>query len=459
MTILNRKPPTSDAPDSPEELARELQRQRELADARRVDELERLRAETGHGRARADVAEESQLAELARAERAADVQAEAELARMHRQFRAAGERTRVKALMARSGEARALRLEWLRSRNLHVLVPLLVGFGIWSTTGVQQGAARIMQVDSHSPVWWALWGLEALLIGTVCWIIVVRARLAGAGGELSRQAEKIGVGCLTTSVLLNLVAAVPTGHSAHVSVWAVMGAMFAHALGPVGAAVTAHLIGVIDRSISTADPWHDKDGRAMPRLAEMDLQSAGSALAERGAAVPPLDASDSAKEGDAERAGIVPVMAWPVASGQRRILPVIARPATPQTTAEGGETTPRIGDDRPQQRKSEAPRKRRPNKGVRVPESAKPAPPRALTDEQQCERMVAAIDRGELPEDASIRQVQSALGLGFARAKKVKELYAEQLADIERAIVQALPEPDEPPATSRAELSVVGGER
>ncbi|WP_165975945.1 hypothetical protein [Actinomadura rubrisoli] len=50
MTILNRKPPTSDAPGSPEELARELQRQRELADARRVDELERLRAEAGHGR-------------------------------------------------------------------------------------------------------------------------------------------------------------------------------------------------------------------------------------------------------------------------------------------------------------------------------------------------------------------------------------------------------------------------
>ncbi|TDD63671.1 hypothetical protein [Actinomadura rubrisoli] len=298
-------------------------------------------------------------------------------------------------------------------------MPLLVGFGIWSTTGAQQGAARIMHVDSHSPVWWALWGLEALLIGTVCWIIVVRARLAGAGGELSRQAEKIGVGCLTTSILLNLVAAVPTGH---VSVWAVMGAMFAHALGPVGAAVTAHLIGVIDRSINMADPWHGKDGQAMPRLAEMDLRNAESALAEHGTAVPPPGASDSAEEGGAESAGVVPVMAWPLASGQRRTLSVIARPTSVRTTAEGGEKRPRIGDDRPQERKSEAPRKRRPNKGVRVPESAKPAAPRALTDEQQCERMVAAIDRGELPEDASIRQVQSALGLGFARAKKVKEL-------------------------------------
>lgn len=121
------------------------------------------------------------------------------------------ERTRIRALMARSGEARALRLEWLRARNLRVLVPVLIGFGVWSTTVVQQGAARLMGVHADSPVWWTLWGLEALLIGAVCWIIVCRARLAASGGALARQAEKVGFGCLFTSIVLNLVAAVPAG--------------------------------------------------------------------------------------------------------------------------------------------------------------------------------------------------------------------------------------------------------
>lgn len=269
--MSTRKTQRQASPHDPAELARELQRQRDLEAARRSDELERVRAEAGHGRARADVAEESRLAEMARAEREADARAEAELARMYREFRAAGTRTQIKSEMARSGEARALRLEWLRTRNMRVLVPVMIGFGLWSTTGVQQGAARIMHVGSDSPVWWALWGLEALLIGAVCWIIISRARLDSSGGTLAVQAERIGVGCLTTSILLNLVAAMPFGPGPHPSGWEVVGAMFAHALGPVGAAATAHLIGVIDRSISLADPWHGKDGKPVPRLAEMDL--------------------------------------------------------------------------------------------------------------------------------------------------------------------------------------------
>ncbi|MGC4959757.1 hypothetical protein ACLQ2P_41725 [Actinomadura citrea] len=270
MSLLRTQ--QSAKPHDPAELASELERQRALEAARRTDELERVRAEAGHGRARADVAEESRLAELARAEREADKRAEADMARMYREFRASGARTQIKADMARSGEARALRLEWLRTHNLRVLVPVMIGFGLWSTTGVQQGAARIMHVTSHDPVWWALWGLEALLIGAVCWIIVSRARLDSSGGTLAAQAERIGVGCLTTSILLNLVAAMPVGAGPHPSGWEVVGAMFAHALGPVGAAVSAHLVGVIDRSISEADPWHDKDGKAVPRLAEIDLQ-------------------------------------------------------------------------------------------------------------------------------------------------------------------------------------------
>ncbi|WP_149259809.1 hypothetical protein [Actinomadura sp. K4S16] len=460
MTILKRRSEANAEPVNPEQLARELRRRRELADARRADELDRARAEAGHGRARADVATESRLAELARAEREADVRAEAELARMYREFRAAGERTRIRAVMARSGEARALRLEWLRARNLRVLVPVLVGFGVWSTTGVQQGAARLMGVHADSPVWWTLWGLEALLIGAVCWIIVCRARLAASGGTLARQAEKVGFGCLFTSIVLNLVAAVPAGDASQVSGWAVASSMFAHALGPVGAAVTAHLIGVIDQSIAEADPWHDQDGQAVPRLAEMEMRPREQASADSVRVGTPAGAAGSALNAGvqcgSEEVATGRAAVWPVPSGQRLTLPVIARPEPAHAPAPGGEAGPRTGGDLAREPRAAAPRKRRPNRGVRVPESAKPAP-RPLTDEQQCERLVAAIDRGEVPEDASIRQVQSALNVGFGRAKRIKELYAERLADLHRAVVQALPERDEPPA--RGGLTVVGGER
>ncbi|GAA4306581.1 hypothetical protein GCM10023178_14630 [Actinomadura luteofluorescens] len=73
-------------------------------------------------------------------------------------------------------------------------------------------------------------------------------------------------------------------------------------------------------------------------------------------------------------------------SGQRLTLPVIARLEPARVPAPDGEAGPRTGGDQPRGPRSAAPRKRRPNKGVRVPESAKPAP-RPLTDEQQCERL------------------------------------------------------------------------
>lgn len=415
MTTLTRRA-AGGGSVSPEELARELGRERELAAAQRADELERARAEAGHGRARAELATESRLAELARAEREADVQAEAELARMYREFRASGERTRVRSLMARSGEARALRLERLRSRNLVILVPLLVGFGLWSTTGVQQGAARLMSVTSHSPVWWVLWGLEALLIGVVCWIIVVRARLATSGGKLSASAEKIAVGCLTTSIFLNLVAAIPAGDGPHVSGWAVPGAMFAHAIGPVGAALVAHLIGIIDGSISDADPWHDSDGQEVPRLAAMDLRWPTN--------VPAENAPEELSEGLEE----VPPIAWPVSRGKRAALPVIARP-TPGEDSENGRQdasrAARTGGDRDGQQGSKTPRRRRPNKGVPVPEAAKPAPKtsRDRTDEELQDQLAELLARREI--EPGVRAVKDALGIGYDRAKRVMAALAD----------------------------------
>jgi hypothetical protein len=96
--------------------------------------------------------------------------------------------------MARSGEARALALTRLRTLNLKVLVPVLLGFASWSTTGVQAGGARLMRLTSADPTWWALWILEPVLIGAVVWVIIVRARLAACGGRLDERAARIGTG-------------------------------------------------------------------------------------------------------------------------------------------------------------------------------------------------------------------------------------------------------------------------
>lgn len=306
----------------PETLRAELARERELEQARRDDALARVQAAAAHRRAAADVAEQERQAELDRAERADNAAAEAALARLGREFGDAGERTRLRSLMARSGEARALRLEQLRALNLRVLVPFLIGFGVWSTTGVQRGAARIMDVTSADAVWWVLWGLEALLIGTVCWIIVVRARLATAGGRLARAAERIAVGALAFSILLNLVAALPQGQPATSEWWTTGGAMFAHALGPVGAAVTAHLIGVIDKSISNANPWRE-NGVLVPRLATLTREEATAAVADTVVAASPRVEKICGVRGD----GILPIRIR-TADGERHSITITREPKT-----------------------------------------------------------------------------------------------------------------------------------
>lgn len=267
--------PHADDAISVDELTRELNHQREIEDARRLDDLERRRSEATYQRALADEEEHARRAERDRAEREATDRAERDLAQMIRQTRAAGHRARISATVARSGAARALRLEKTRALNLWALVPVLVGFGAWSTAGVQEGGARLMGATSSDPTWWALWALEPVLIGMVVWVILARARLATAGGRMDRRAEWIAGAGLITSVLLNLVAALPsTMPTSTGGVLAMVGAMLAHAIGPVGAAGTALLIGVVDTSITNADPW---DGAESADLELPDPHQAESA--------------------------------------------------------------------------------------------------------------------------------------------------------------------------------------
>lgn len=255
-------------PVMPEQLEAELATRREVEQVQRDDELARKDAQASH---------RIQLAGVA--EREAEADADAVIAREYRHARSAGARIRLRSDMARSAEVRALRLDRLRALNLKVLVPVLLGFAAWSTTGVHDGAARLMAVRSSAATWWALWILEPVLIGAVVWITIVRARLAASGGQIARKALYLGAGFLTTSIALNLAAPTHAKDIIHTGA-----AMLAHAIGPVGAAVTAHLIGVVEDSIADADPWHEGEGedkRPAPRLAEMDLSFASPATPTR----------------------------------------------------------------------------------------------------------------------------------------------------------------------------------
>ncbi|HEY9411754.1 MAG TPA: hypothetical protein VIP77_19400 [Jiangellaceae bacterium] len=372
-----------------------LQQKRDVAAARRADKLARLEAEAEHKRARADVAEAARAAELARAEREASRRADAEMARSRRETWHTGERTRVAAAMSQTGEARALRLERTRSLNMRVLVPVLLGFAAWSTTGVQHGAARLMGVDAGDPMWWALWLLEPVLIGAVVWVIIARARLATSGGRMAPGAEGIAAGCLSTSVVLNLLAAIPAGTPAGGwgvgAVAGVLGAMIAHAIGPVGAAATAYLIGVIDESITAADPWTESSGAPAPRLADLDL---------RVESTPAVSALESTHAAAIES----------------------APESTPDSaTVSAPESTPVAAQKRSQPRTKSAPKSAPRSTTESAPESAA----RALTDAQLHERMHELIAARELPANPSVRAVQSALGIGFDRAKRVRDLRVE----------------------------------
>ncbi|MFD0535199.1 hypothetical protein ACFQY7_17070 [Actinomadura luteofluorescens] len=79
------------------------------------------------------------------------------------------------------------------------------------------------------------------------------------------------------------------------------------------------MIGVIDQSIAEADPWHDQDGQAVPRLAEMEMRPREDASADSvrigtrpGASSSALDAGvQCSPEGVAAGRSAV----WPVPAG------------------------------------------------------------------------------------------------------------------------------------------------
>jgi hypothetical protein len=65
---------------------------------------------------------------------------------------------------------------------------------------------------------------------------------------------------------------------------------------------------------------------------------------------------------------------------------------------------------------------------------------RALSDEELADRLAALVSAGELPADASVRQIQGALGVGFERAKRVMALPRTEAVVGQLSVVDAIEE-------------------
>src|SRR5690606_37638384 len=149
--------------------------------------------------------------------------------------------------------------------------PVLLAFGAWSAAGVQAGMVTLLNLEPGSVAAAAAWLVEPALIGVVATIILVRARLRSAGGDLDERATRIEWAALTLSILLNCVGHWPDSLDA-----TAFAALVGHALGPVGAAGTAYLISVIQDGISSANPWRRDDGSPAPSLADVEEVATGT---------------------------------------------------------------------------------------------------------------------------------------------------------------------------------------
>lgn len=193
--------------------------------------------------------------------RAADRQARIELESLRRTTAAGGHRARIRTMVLRSAEHRAVRIETVRQASLKVGGVVLAVMALWSTAGVHAGVVTLLKLKTGSLGWCAAWAVEPALMAIVALIIVSRSMLRSSGGALADAADKIEYGALGTSILLNLASGGLTGFT-----WSSVPVLLAHSIGPVGAAGVAYLIGVIDASCASADPW-----TGAPTMADLGL--------------------------------------------------------------------------------------------------------------------------------------------------------------------------------------------
>jgi hypothetical protein len=240
-------------------LREQLAAERDLQTVQREDVWARRATAVQHELALAAVDEQETGAKRARRERVRDALEADELAALYRRAASSGTRARIRALIQGSAEMRALRIAKVRTVALWAGLPVLAAFAAWSTTGVQAGVVRLLDLDDRSASWWASWAMEPALIAIVALIIIGRAVLSSSGGKTDWRATVAEWSALGLSLALNIAGGWHGG-------WDGLATALPHAIGPLGCAGTAFLIGLFDSYVTDARPWDDA-----PRLEELGL--------------------------------------------------------------------------------------------------------------------------------------------------------------------------------------------
>ncbi|MEE2040143.1 hypothetical protein Q8791_23275 [Nocardiopsis sp. CT-R113] len=241
--------PAATKHQSPGSLPGRLKERRKLRKARREDAVKRRRAAAEYRQALRDVDETARAAEHERAERAADRAEQTKIGSVFRHARVNGARARLAFQISQSAEARRLRVQAVRTWTLRVGIPVLLGFGLWSTSGVHDGVVTALALTPGTLSWWAAWVVEPGLITVVAAVIIGRSILRTAGGDVDRRALVVMGAALLVSLALSVLPVWPTVWGADAAA-----AIVAKSLGPIGAAVTAHLIGMFDDYARDAQP-------------------------------------------------------------------------------------------------------------------------------------------------------------------------------------------------------------
>jgi len=217
-----------------------------------------------HEIALADLAERVANAKRSRRERYRDARDAVSLADLYRRATESGTRAYIRAQIQGSAEMRALRVASVHKVTMLVGIPVLLAFAAWSTSGVQDGVVRVLNLTSGSFAWVASWGVEPAIITIVAMIIIGRAVLRSSGGGTDWRATCIEWTAIGLSLALNIIGGWPIGTSW--SDWRGIVTALPHAIGPIGCATTAYLIGLFDEYVTRAKPWKDA-----PRLDDLNL--------------------------------------------------------------------------------------------------------------------------------------------------------------------------------------------
>lgn len=273
--------PQERVPGPVQDLQRRLTLRRGLDSLKRSDSVQRLQARVQHQIAVSAARAAARRDRRQRREENRDAHENVSLSELRRRASVSGERARVRSQIMQSAEMRAMRVEKVRRTSLVVLVPVLVAFAAWSTTGVHAGLMHLLAVPSGSPMWWAGWALEPALIAIVAGVIVVRAVLRSSGGDLGWRATFAEWAALTVSIALNAA-----GHWPESGTLTAVAALIAHSIGPLGAALTAWLIGIIDDAVASAQPDLDRKGEKVPSLADLSVSDRADRTPERAVTAP-----------------------------------------------------------------------------------------------------------------------------------------------------------------------------